>query len=49
MGIYGGLPNYTFKEGCVPFNPHIISKTIAPNTDVNGHLNINIKVGAQDN
>lgn len=47
IGIYGGM--YPYKEGAVPFNPHIISKTIPQNTDVNGHLNINIKVDAQNN
>lgn len=48
IGIYGGH-YYPYKEGAVPFNPHIISKTIPQNTDVNGHLNINIKVDAQNN
>ncbi|MGD0710552.1 MAG: hypothetical protein ABR968_05165 [Bacteroidales bacterium] len=47
IGIYGGM--YPYKEGAVPFNPHIISKSIPQNTDVNGHLNINIKVDAQNN
>ncbi len=46
-GIYGGLTPY--KEGVVPFNPHIQSKTINPATDNSGNLNINIKVKAQDN
>jgi hypothetical protein len=49
IGIYGGTTVYTFKEGSVPFNPHIISKTIAPNTDNSGNLNINVKIKAQDN
>ena len=47
VGIYGGM--YPYKEGAVPFNPHIISKSIPQNTDLGGHLNINIKVGAQNN
>jgi hypothetical protein len=47
VGIYGGtLP---LKEGTLPFNPHIVLKTIAPNTDNGGNLNINIKVKAQNN
>jgi hypothetical protein len=45
-GMYGGPSPY--KPGAVPTNPHIISKTIAPQTDNNGDLNINITVGAQD-
>jgi len=47
VGIYGGT--VPFKEGGLPFNPHIMLKTIAPNTDTNGNLNINVKVKAQDN
>ncbi|MGD0710553.1 MAG: hypothetical protein ABR968_05170 [Bacteroidales bacterium] len=47
VGVYGGI--VPLKEGQLPFNPHIISKTIAPNTDINGHLNISVKVKAQDN
>ena len=46
VGMYGGSNPY--KEGGVPRNPHIISKTIAPQTDPSGNLNINIRVGAQD-
>lgn len=44
-GIYGG--SNPFKEGGVPLNPHIQAVNIAPNTDQNGNLNINIKVKAQ--
>lgn len=47
VGIYGGF--FPYKPGAVPMNPHIVSKTIAPQTDVNGDLNINITVGAQEN
>jgi len=47
VGIYGGL--YPYKEGAVPFNPHIISKAIPQSTDGSGNLNINIKVKAQNN
>lgn len=47
IGLYGGYA--PSKAGAVPFNPHIVNKTIAPQTDVNGNLNINITVGAQNN
>ncbi len=47
VGVYGGT--VPLKEGQLPINPHIISKTIAPNTDNSGNLNINIKVKAQNN
>jgi hypothetical protein len=44
LGIYGtGSP---WKEGSLPSNPHIQSKTIST---VNGNLNVKIKVAAQDN
>lgn len=43
LGIYGtGSP---WKEGSVPSNPHIQSKSIST---VNGNLNVKIKVAAQD-
>ena len=43
LGIYGtGSP---WKEGSVPSNPHIQSKTFST---VNGNLNVKIKVAAQD-
>jgi hypothetical protein len=47
VGVYGGT--VPLKEGQLPANPHIIIKTIAPNTDNSGNLNINVKVKAQDN
>jgi hypothetical protein len=47
IGIYGSSNPY--KEGAVPMNPHIQTKTIAPSTTPNGLLNVNIKVGAQNN
>jgi hypothetical protein len=43
-GIYGG--SSPAKEGLVPFNPHISSKSIAPST-VNGLLQINFTTSAQ--
>lgn len=47
IGIYGSTQPY--KEGAVPFNPHIYFKNIGGTTTPNGLLNINIKVKAQDN
>jgi hypothetical protein len=47
VGIYGGL--YPFKDGSIPMNPHIVSKTIQQTTSSSGNLNINVKVKAQDN
>lgn len=46
IGIYGGY--FPYKEGAVPSNPHIRSKTIAPATDAQGKLNVLINVAAQD-
>lgn len=45
VGIYGTTQPY--KPGAVPFNPHIRFKSIAPSTNPNGDLLINIQVGAQ--
>jgi hypothetical protein len=45
VGIYGGALGY--KPGAVPSNPHFSSATIAPTTDGEGKLNVNIKVIAQ--
>ena len=47
IGIYGGA--FPWKEGSVPSNPHFQTVKIAPKTDANGSLNVNIKVKAQDN
>lgn len=46
-GIYGG--SFIYKEGAVPVTPHIRQKTVAGSTDVNGKLNVNINVAAQNN
>lgn len=46
IGLFGTA--YPYKPGAVPINPHIQTKIIAPNTDSQGNLNINIRVGAQD-
>ena len=47
IGIYGG--QYPYKEKAIPYNPQIVSKYIAPQTDANGNFQINIKVKAQNN
>ena len=46
VGIYGGT--FPYKEGAVPLNPHIQLKNIAPTTDANGDLQIQIQVEAQN-
>lgn len=46
IGIYGSSNPY--KEGAVPFNPHIIEQMIDSQTNSNGEINVQIKVGAQD-
>lgn len=46
VGIYGGT--FPYKEGAVPLNPHIQLNNIAPTTDANGNLQIQIQVGAQN-
>jgi hypothetical protein len=46
VDIYGGI--FPWKEGGMPFNPHIQYKDIPGATDQNGNLNVNIKVAAQD-
>ena len=47
VGIYGGA--FPWKEGSLPFTPHIRSKTIGATTNPDGTLNINITVKAQGN
>lgn len=47
VGIYGGLRPW--KEGFLPFNPHIQSKTIADKTDGAGKIQVQVKVAAQNN
>jgi parallel beta-helix repeat protein len=41
VGIYGGDG---WKEGGLPFNPHVVSADIAPSTAADGTLNMKIKV-----
>lgn len=47
LGIYGG--NYPWKEGGIPFNPHIQYRKVGGTTDGSGNLPVQIKVKAQDN
>ena len=47
VGIYGGLRPW--KEGSIPLNPHIQSKTIADKTDAAGRIQVQVKVVAQSN
>jgi hypothetical protein len=52
VGINGGLyPWHTANggHGCVPSNPHIYFKSIAPTTDANGNLPVIIKVRTGSN
>lgn len=46
VGIYGGTT--PFKEKGAASNPQIINRSIATQTDVNGNLQINVSVKAQD-
>jgi hypothetical protein len=45
VGIYGGSNPY--KEGAIPFNPHISSKVIGNSTNPSGQLPVSIQVNAQ--
>jgi hypothetical protein len=47
IGIYGSSSPY--KPGNVPYNPHFRSGSIAPATNANGDLPVNIRVAAQPN
>lgn len=47
VGIYGGA--FPWKEGSLPFNPHIRAKTIGATTNPDGTLHINVTVKAQGN
>lgn len=47
IGIYG--TSQPFKDGGLPAYPHILFKNIAPATDQDGNLLINIQVEAQGN
>lgn len=46
LGIYGTASPY--KPGAVPFNPHYRQAEIAPSTNNNGELPVNIRVAAQE-
>jgi len=45
IGIYGGL--YPWKDGDLPINPHIQSKSIGTTLDASGNLKVNVTVEAQ--
>ena len=45
IGIYGSSSPY--KVGAIPFNPHFKQAVIAPATNSNGELPVNLRVGAQ--
>lgn len=47
IGLYGTSSPY--KPGNVPYNPHFRQATIAPATNPNGDLPVNIRVAAQPN
>ena len=47
VGIYGTSTPY--KDGGIPFNPHIQSASIINSPDGSGNLRVNIKVAAQRN
>lgn len=47
VGIFG--TNAPFKPGSVPFNPHFRAASIAPATNADGDLPVNIRVAAQSN
>ena len=47
VGIYGGT--FPFKLNSVPTNPSITSQNIAPQTNDNGELDVDVTVEAQDN
>lgn len=47
VGFYGGM--FPYKEGAVPSNPHIRTKSVSTQTNAAGEINVNITVGAQDN
>ncbi len=47
VGIYGST--IPFKTNGLPFNPQIISKSVASETDTEGNLQVSFKVKAQEN
>lgn len=46
MGIYGGP--FPWKDGSMPSNPHIVSRSVKSTTDQTGNLPVNITVEAQN-
>jgi hypothetical protein len=47
VGLYGSAKPW--KEGSMPLNPHIQTKTIAENTNADGKIQVQVKVTAQNN
>lgn len=47
VGLYGGV--IPFKDGGYPFNPIILNRMVAPQTSLDGGLQIEFKVKAQSN
>ena len=47
VGLYGGV--IPFKDGGYPFNPIIVKRLVAPQTSLDGGLQIEFKVKAQSN
>jgi hypothetical protein len=47
MGLYGS--SSPFKDGAVPHTPHFERVDVAPATDANGNLQVQVRVAAQGN
>lgn len=47
VGIYGGV--FSYKTESIPHNPHIVSKSVATQTNAAGELPVQITVEAQNN
>lgn len=45
IGLYGS--SIPYKEGAVPFTPHITDQSISPETNPQGQIEVNIQVEAQ--
>jgi hypothetical protein len=46
VGLYGSA--WPWKEGSVPVNPHIQTKSIAEQTNASGTIQVQVKVAAQN-
>jgi hypothetical protein len=47
IGIYGSSSPY--KAGAMPYNPHFRAASVAPATNADGDLPVNIRAAAQNN